>query len=238
MARAREITENEYIELKKQVLRDVEEYKIKDATPADRIKIASERIKELSFNNDEMEKIYVANILMPDDDEFQKDYYECDKTTNIYSERYKVPQGFVYARVFEINKYGKYLKTGEKDMESFVEIINEEPGAISTDVDGEHTVEADTAKALAKINTLFLENDSKTETIGKQEDTIESLNTKVSELEEKNTAQSKEIDAKNEQIKKLETVVTEQLAEIKYLLKYKEAYEKIMDSLNKTSMKK
>lgn len=231
MTRINEISENEYMSLRKRALKDIDELKLNEKNSNEKLRLAKERARKLNFLNNEVEKLYIANLLMPDIDAFLKLYIDCEKKINICADRIGIPQDFVMARIYEINKYGKFLKKGDINMDG-IEIIDE---VQTEEKKNPKKVEDETATAISKINTLFHENDSKRDIIKKQVDSIEKLNIQVSELEEKNARKDDQLSEQRLKIKDLETKLISANQKIEELTKIQNSYYRIMEALDKST---
>lgn len=232
MTRINEISENEYMSLRKQALKDIDELNLNKKNPNEKLRIAKDRAKKLNFSNNEVEKLYIANLLMPDINAFLKLYIDCEKKINICAEIIGIPQDFVMARIYEINKYGKFLKKGDASMND-IEIIDD----VQTEEKKSSTrVEDDTASAIAKINTLFNENDNKRDIIKRQEDSIQKLNIQISQLEKESNKKDDQLREQGVKIKELETKLISANQKIDELTKIENSYNMIMKALDKPAI--
>lgn len=233
MARINEISENEYISFRKQALRDIKELNLDKKNPNEKLKLAKDRATKLNFSNSEVEKLYIANLLIPDINAFLKLYNDCEKKINICAERIGIPQDFVMARIYEINKYGKFLKKGDIDMNG-IEIIDDVQNNVKP-INEEDKKDDKTASAIAKINTLFNENDSKRDVIKRQADSIEKLNMQINQLEEEKTKMDDQLNEQRTKMRDLEMKLASAYQKIQELTKIEKSYNMIIEALDKPS---
>lgn len=231
MTRINEIEEKEYISLVNQALNDIEENELDKKSPAEVIKYGENRIKELNYGNNEMEDMYIANLLMPTIEQFKKIYCDNGKMMNVIVNKTGIPRRYIIARMLEINKYSKYLK-GEKNMRD-IEIIDGANEDKIKEKQPAKSVEEETKVAVAKINELLNLNEHKSETIERQNSSIKQLNNEIVQVEKKNEEANEKIKNQEQKIKELESQLFEARKEIQFLTKYKESYYRIVGLLDK-----
>lgn len=227
MTRINEMNEEVYISLVNQALKDIDKYQLDKKSPAEVVKFGENRIEELKFADAEAEKIYIANLLMPNIEEFKKMRSDNGNIINVVADKTGIPSQYIMTRIYEINKYGKYLK-GEKNMEN-MEIIDGSNEAKQPF----KSVEEETKVAVAKINELLNLNEHKSETINRQATSIDQLNARIIQLEEEVKDKNEQLTNQGIKVKELESQLFEAHKDIQLLTKYKESYRKILGLLDK-----
>lgn len=208
-----------------------------------------EYVSTLKIENDEEKQFYIANFLIPNDQEFYDCYIKNSKNLKKTADAYGIPTKYVIARIFELGKYQEYMiKSSDKkgDKMSNVEIIDD---GFSTKNDKD--VDLDTTKAIEKINNLFQINLHQGEIINSQGKTIKSQSNEISSLEDelkdkaaiilklKEETKNKEQEIADQQkiIKDLETKILDNEKTINELISYRDNYKKIMDFLGQATEK-
>lgn len=227
----KETKKNDHAYLRKQACKYIKKYRINEETLEEKIKIAEDVSKVLGLTGDD-KKIFITSILIPDDEEFSNIYNLCGKVLSECAKKINIPQEYVVAKVYEISKYGIYKEEEKTEMEDYEIIDSETPLNVSDSIDKK------TADAMARINMLFEQNNSNTQVIGRQSNTIRDLNEKISVLEEEKKEDMDTIASLEAKVKVLETKLDHSNKEIHNLLIYKEAYEKLMNLLNEKSEKR
>ena len=201
------MTTRDYFRIIDQANADYKEFKIKSMPLNERDIFIADRVKELKLNGDEELLCYMSHLLIPDDEEFIKLYKENGKIANVVAKILNVPLDIVITRVAEINKYQTTKTREERNSSNY---LNQED-----------LVEQETSEAISKIEKLF-----------KESSRVDSLNDEVHSLRKENT----ELKEKLVEYQNMKELIHEQDVQILALIKYKNAYEKLIGSLNRENV--
>ena len=199
-------TEN-YFKIVDQASADYKKYKIKSMPLNERDIFIADRVKELELNGNEELLCYMSHLLIPNDEEFIRLYKENGKIANVVAKILNVPLEIVVTRVMEINKYQSTKTREERNSSNY---LNQED-----------LVEKETSEAISKIEKLFNESSK-----------VDSLNDELHSLRKENA----ELKEKLVEYQNMKELIHEQDVQILALIKYKNAYEKLIGSLNRENV--
>jgi hypothetical protein len=197
----------DYFKIVDQANDDYKKYKIKSMPLNERDIFIADRVKELKLNSTEELLCYTSHLLIPNDEEFIRLYKENGKIANVVAKILNVPLDIVVARVTEISKYQTAKTREERNSSNY---LNQED-----------LVEKETSEAISKIEKLFSESSK-----------VDSLNDELHSLRKENA----ELKEKLVEYQNMKELIHEQEAQILALIKYKNAYEKLIGSLKRENV--
>ena len=201
------MTTRDYFRIVDQANADYKKYKIKSMPLNERDIFIADRVKELELNGNEELLCYMSHLLIPNDEEFIRLYKENGKIANVVAKILNVPLEIVVTRVMEINKYQSTKTREERNSSNY---LNQED-----------LVEKETSEAISKIEKLFNESSK-----------VDSLNDELHSLRKENA----ELKEKLVEYQNMKELIHEQDVQILALIKYKNAYEKLIGSLNRENV--
>ena len=201
------MTARDYFKIVDQANDDYKKYKIKSMPLNERDIFIADRVKELELNGNEELLCYMSHLLIPNDEEFIRLYKENGKIANVVAKILNVPLEIVVTRVMEINKYQSTKTREERNSSNY---LNQED-----------LVEKETSEAISKIEKLFNESSK-----------VDSLNDELHSLRKENA----ELKEKLVEFQNMKELIHEQDTQILALIKYKNAYEKLIGSLNRENV--
>lgn len=201
------MTARDYFKIVDQANDDYKKYKIKSMPLNERDIFVADRVKELKLNSTEELLCYTSHLLIPNDEEFIRLYKENGKIANVVAKILNVPLEIVVTRVMEISKYHTAKTREERNSSNY---LNQED-----------LVERETSEAISKIEKLFNESSK-----------VDSLNDELHSLRKENA----ELKEKLVEYQNMKELIHEQDTQILALIKYKNAYEKLIGSLNRENV--
>lgn len=188
----------------KQIVEENREEIIKKSS-SEKLKFYEELKKRYNLNEDinentEINNIFKNNILIPDTDDFRKNYDESGKNIRILAEMYNVSAPVIINRITEICTYENYITKMKQEKNI--------PSKPSKPILPKEEIQPNTSNLTTKIMHLiqqeFNEKEKNTKKIGEENEQLVHLNTllrgKIEDLTEENKKLKEELKKANARI--------------------------------------
>lgn len=219
---------NEYLDIKNKAIEDSKSMNFEGMSGTEKEQLALSKVKELEEGlNITAQMVYTANLLIPDDEEFLKNYSE-NKSVKSLAQKYGYSDFIINTKIEELKDRINAMedqKEGESNMEEFnmeapkfeekplteeivpEEVTNNNLSMESFDLKPNEEVAGqkssnlqETVDALADLGSVFKANNNQEETISNLNETIDELRQEKENLIQSNKDKDAEINLKEETI--------------------------------------